>query len=437
MPSTSPAASARGSRSRSWTEDRRQRTEDGCRKQLAEDRRPTTDAVAVVNYKFPFADFRSLLSVLSRLSSVVRSELSLLRPGWHPVGARGAPPSRLDAGPRGPRSLRRAGFPSVNLPSERTSLRYLHPPKVARKRGTTAFPSRYGHEQEGPTQRETRTMRKALLATTAAVALAMGMSIAAAQGTGGAGGSPGASGGTGGGASHGTMEKQSGGEKGGRASEGRSGSEKGERTGQKAGEKNERMGQKSGEKGERTGQKAGEKNERMGQQPGEKNERTGQKAGEKNERMGQQPGDKNERMGQQPGDKNERMGQQPSDKNQRAGERAGEKNERTGQGTQPNTGTSTPERSQGTSSAKSGELSTEQRTQIRSVVISHREARVDHVDFSISVGTRVPRSVHVVVLPAEAVRIVQHYAGFRYFIVREEIVIVDPDTFEIVAVIPA
>src|ERR1043166_7249389 len=404
MPSTSPAASARGSRSRSWTEDRRQRTEDGCRKQLAEDRRPTTDAVAVVNYKFPFADFRSLLSVLSRLSSVVRSELSLLRPGWHPVGARGAPPSRLDAGPRGPRSLRRAGFPSVNLPSERTSLRYLHPPKVARKRGTTAFPSRYGHEQEGPTQRETRTMRKALLATTAAVALAMGMSIAAAQGTGGAGGSPGASGGTGGGASHGTMEKQSGGEKGGRASEGRSGSEKGERTGQKAGEENERMGQKSGEKGERTGQKNEEKNERMGQQPG---------------------------------DKNERMGQQPSDKNQRAGERAGEKNERTGPGTQPNTGTSTTERSQGTSSAKSVELSTEQRTQIRSVVISHREARVDHVDFSISVGTRVPRSVHVVVLPAEVVRIVPQYRGFRYFIVREEIVIVDPDTFEIVAVIPA
>src|ERR1043166_3944154 len=426
MPSTSPAASARGSRSRSWTEDRRQRTEDGCRKQLAEDRRPTTDAVAVVNYKFPFADFRSLLSVLSRLSSVVRSEPALPPPGWHPGAARGAPPPRLDAGPRGPRSLRRAGFPSVNLPSERTSLRYLHPPKVARKRGTTAFPSRYGHEQEGPTQRETRTMRKALLATTAAVALAMGMSIAAAQGTGGAGGSPGASGGTGGGASHGTMEKQSGGEKGGRASEGRSGSEKGERTGQKAGEKNERMGQKPSEKNERTGQKAGEKNERMGQQPGEKNERTGQKAGEKNERMGQQPGDKNERMGQQ-----------PSDKNQRAGERAGEKNERTGQGTQPNTGTSTTERSQGTSSAKSVELSTEQRTQIRSVVISHREARVDHVDFSVSVGTRVPRSVHVVVLPAEVVRIVPQYRGFRYFIVREEIVIVDPDTFEIVAVIPA
>jgi len=225
-------------------------------------------------------------------------------------------------------------------------------------------------------------MMKALLATTAAVALAAGMSVAAAQGT---GGSPGASGGTGAG-SHGTMEKQSGTEKGGRG-----GSEK---TG------------RGEEKGERTGQKAGEKNERMGQKPGEKNERTGQKGEEKNERMGQKPG---------------------------------EKNERTGQGTQPGAtpgtaGTSTTERS---SSAKSVQLSTEQRTRIKSIVTTHREARVDRVDFSISVGTRVPRTVHLVPLPEEVVVIVPQYRGFYYFIVGDEIVIVDRETLEIVAVLPA
>src|SRR5215813_1955544 len=167
----------------------------------------------------------------------------------------------------------------------------------------------------------------------------------------------------------------------------------------------------------------------MGDAAGEKNERTGQKAGEKNERTGQKAGEKNDRMGQKPGEKNERMGERPGEKNERTGERAGEKNERTG--------TSTTERSQGTSSAKSVQLSTEQRTQIRSKVISHREARVDHVDFSVSVGTRVPRSVHVVVLPPDVVRIVPQFRGFKYFIVREEIVIIDPDTLEIVAVLPA
>jgi hypothetical protein len=217
-------------------------------------------------------------------------------------------------------------------------------------------------------------MMKALLATTAAVALAAGMSIAAAQGT---GGTPGASGGTGagGGASHGTMEKQSGTEKGGRG-----GSEK--------------MGQKPGEKGERTGQKAGEKNER-----------TGQKAGEKNEQMGQKPGEKNERTG----------------------ERAG--------------GTTTTERSGSSSErisqAKSVHLSSEQRTRITTVVTSHREARVDHVDFSIRVGVRVPHTVHIVALPEEIVTIVPQYRGFYYVIVRNEILIIDPDTYEIVAVLPA
>jgi Protein of unknown function (DUF1236) len=234
-------------------------------------------------------------------------------------------------------------------------------------------------------------MMKTLFATTAAVALAAGMSIAAAQGT---GGTPGATG-----AAHGQMEKQ--------GSAGKGGSEKSERTGQKAGEKNERMGQKSGEKNERTGQKNEEKNERMGQKAGEKNERTGQKAGEKNERTGQKAGEKNERTGERAGEKNERTG-----------ERAGEKGERT-------------------TAARSVQLSSEQRERIHTVIGSRREARVDHVDFALSVGTRVPRTVHMVPLPEEIVRLVPQYRGFYYILVRDEVVIIDRDTLEIVAVLPA
>ena len=82
-------------------------------------------------------------------------------------------------------------------------------------------------------------------------------------------------------------------------------------------------------------------------------------------------------------------------------------------------------------------LSDEQRERIHTVIGSHREARVDHVDFSVSVGTRVPRTVHVVALPEEVIRIVPQYRGFRYIVVRNEILIIDPDTFEIVAVLPA
>jgi hypothetical protein len=82
-------------------------------------------------------------------------------------------------------------------------------------------------------------------------------------------------------------------------------------------------------------------------------------------------------------------------------------------------------------------LSSEQRTRIATVVTSHREARVDHVDFSIRVGVRVPHTVHIVALPEEIVTIVPQYRGFYYVVVRNEILIIDPDTYEIVAVLPA
>jgi uncharacterized protein Smg (DUF494 family) len=45
--------------------------------------------------------------------------------------------------------------------------------------------------------------------------------------------------------------------------------------------------------------------------------------------------------------------------------------------------------------------------------------------------------VHFVVLPEEIVRIVPQCRGFDYFLVEDEIVIVDPRTLEIVAIIPA
>ena len=81
-------------------------------------------------------------------------------------------------------------------------------------------------------------------------------------------------------------------------------------------------------------------------------------------------------------------------------------------------------------------LSSEQRTQIHAVIGRNSAARVEHVDFSLSVGVRVPRTVHVVVLPEEVVRIVPEYRGFKYIIVRDEIVILDPETLEIVAILP-
>jgi hypothetical protein len=62
---------------------------------------------------------------------------------------------------------------------------------------------------------------------------------------------------------------------------------------------------------------------------------------------------------------------------------------------------------------------------------------VNQVNFSISVGTRVPRSVHLVALPAAVITLVPQYRGYQYFVANDEICIVEPSTYEIVEVIPA
>ena len=62
---------------------------------------------------------------------------------------------------------------------------------------------------------------------------------------------------------------------------------------------------------------------------------------------------------------------------------------------------------------------------------------VQNVNFSISVGTRVPRDVRFHTLPSEIVTIYPEWRGYEYFLVRDQIVVVDPRTLEIVAVLEA
>jgi hypothetical protein len=81
-------------------------------------------------------------------------------------------------------------------------------------------------------------------------------------------------------------------------------------------------------------------------------------------------------------------------------------------------------------------LSQDQRTQVRTRLSSHREARVTNVNFSINIGTRVPRDFRAVhVIPNDIVAIVPQYRGYRYFIYEERVVIIHPQRYEIVEVI--
>jgi peptidoglycan hydrolase-like protein with peptidoglycan-binding domain len=81
-------------------------------------------------------------------------------------------------------------------------------------------------------------------------------------------------------------------------------------------------------------------------------------------------------------------------------------------------------------------LSAEQQTRIRETVLSRRDApRHDRVEFSISVGTNVPTHVELVEVPPALVEIHPEWRGDSYFLVQDEIVIVDRD-HRITAVIP-
>jgi Protein of unknown function (DUF1236) len=89
-------------------------------------------------------------------------------------------------------------------------------------------------------------------------------------------------------------------------------------------------------------------------------------------------------------------------------------------------------------SGKSVQLSQDQRTRVHAIIGKSSTARASTDEhFNVSVGAKVPRSVHFEVLPEEIVEIVPEFRGFDYVLIGDEILIIDPDTLEIVAIISA
>jgi hypothetical protein len=81
-------------------------------------------------------------------------------------------------------------------------------------------------------------------------------------------------------------------------------------------------------------------------------------------------------------------------------------------------------------------LSSDQTTRLHEIIAGGNLQRVNHADFALSVGTRVPNTVTLYAVPATIVDILPQYRGFEYVVVRDELVIVDPETLEVVAVLP-
>jgi hypothetical protein len=86
--------------------------------------------------------------------------------------------------------------------------------------------------------------------------------------------------------------------------------------------------------------------------------------------------------------------------------------------------------------AGSTKLSTEQRTKITTII---RQQKVEpaQLNVSVRVGTRVPESVRFYPLPAEVFVVYPEWRGYSYILVGDQILVINPRTHEIVAILEA
>jgi hypothetical protein len=81
-------------------------------------------------------------------------------------------------------------------------------------------------------------------------------------------------------------------------------------------------------------------------------------------------------------------------------------------------------------------VTTEQKTEIRQIIAETKAEPSRDINFEVNVGVTVPNTIKRLPLPPGIVKIVPRYADYEYFVPADgRIVIVDPDSLEIVLVI--
>jgi hypothetical protein len=100
----------------------------------------------------------------------------------------------------------------------------------------------------------------------------------------------------------------------------------------------------------------------------------------------------------------------------------------------PSSGTTKQGAAKGEMKTSNVSLTTEQKTTIRNTVIKSGP-KVTNFNFSISVGTVVPRTVRIAPVPVTLVSIEPTWRDHMYFIYGDEIIIVEAGTLRIVAVV--
>lgn len=123
---------------------------------------------------------------------------------------------------------------------------------------------------------------------------------------------------------------------------------------------------------------------------------------------------------------------------------AGDKSMKTGK---EQTGAKSNDSSEGASEGTAGsgagkpgggnlaDIPQEKKAQVRSAFGKHRVEPAKNINISVNVGVAVPRSLTLYVVPQDIVVIYPAYRTYKYFVYDDRVVIVDPNTYEIVEVI--
>ena len=102
---------------------------------------------------------------------------------------------------------------------------------------------------------------------------------------------------------------------------------------------------------------------------------------------------------------------------------------------------SKPDRSQTTTgqgaAGTSASLTGDQRTKISASIKQQNVAPITNVNFSVAIGTAVPRDIRRAPLPVTVLEVYPAWRGYEFIMVGSDIVIIDPATLRIVAILEA
>jgi hypothetical protein len=110
-------------------------------------------------------------------------------------------------------------------------------------------------------------------------------------------------------------------------------------------------------------------------------------------------------------------------------------------GTMPQTRDAAPPPAGGTTgqgaASTSSNLTGEQRAKITASIKQEHLAPVTNVNFTIAIGTAIPREIRRMPLPASAIDVYPAWRGYEFIMVGNDILIIDPATLRIVAIVEA